>query len=188
MLSMPEVNAVGDLVLTEAHEIRALAGPHAIELTDYLRREGPATTTTLAERLETPTAAIRTALETLERSGIVTCDDETWAAVARGFVFEIPDEHEAQAAGREVANAMLLQYVDLPRRWVAVEEPRLEPEWIRAAGLFNARPALTADELRRVQEQLEEILAPYLTREAEETPASARPVRVLAYLLPEPPP
>ncbi len=184
---MAEVNAVGDLVLTQAHEFRALAGPHAIELTDRLRREGPATTTALAERLETPAAPIRTALETLERSGIVTRDDETWSAVARGFVFEIPDEPEAQAAGRELANAMLLQYVDLPRRWVAVEEPRLEPEWVRAAGLFNARPALTAEELDRVQEQLEELVEPYLTRGASEVPANARRVRVLAYFLPEPP-
>jgi hypothetical protein len=57
----------------------------------------------------------------------------------------------------------------------------LTPEWARAAGLFNARLTMTADELREVQERLEELLEPYLTRDA---PPGAE-VRVLAYFLPE---
>lgn len=79
---------------------------------------------------------------------------------------------------------MLLQYIDVPSHWVAEDEPRLDVHWARAAGLLNARPALTADELRAVQQRLEELLAPYLTRAAEDVPAEARRVRVLAYFLP----
>jgi hypothetical protein len=51
--------------------------------------------------------------------------------------------------------------------------------------LFNARPALTPDELRAVQQNLEELLTPYLTRAAEDVPADARRVRILAYFLPD---
>ena len=80
---------------------------------------------------------------------------------------------------------MLLQYVDLPRRWVDETEPGLEVEWARAAGLFNAGIRLTPDELRTVQEELEALLAPYLTRSADDAPNGARRVRLLAYFMPE---
>jgi hypothetical protein len=66
-----------------------------------------------------------------------------------------------------------------------VTEPGLDVAWARAAGLFNAGVRLTADELRRVQEDLEALLAPYLTRSADDAPADARRVRLLAYFLPD---
>jgi hypothetical protein len=80
---------------------------------------------------------------------------------------------------------MMLSYDDLPRRWVAETEPSLELDWARAAGLFNARVALTPDELRGVQVGLEDLLTPFLKREPGELPAEARPVRILGYFLPE---
>ena len=80
---------------------------------------------------------------------------------------------------------MMLAYDELPGDWVAETEPHLELDWVRAAGLFNARVDLTPDELRRVQESLENALSPYLTRDQDTTPAEARPVRILGYFLPE---
>ena len=59
---------------------------------------------------------------------------------------------------------MLLNYVDLPRRWIADEGPRLKLEWVRAAGVLNARVTVTPDELRGIQEGLERLLEPFLTR------------------------
>jgi hypothetical protein len=115
----------------------------------------------------------------------VTSAEDGWHAVASGFFFEIPDDAEGRAAARALTNVMLLQYVDLPTRWVEDDEPRLDVDWARAAGLFNARPALTPDELRAVQQNLEELLTPYLTRAAEDVPADARRVRILAYFLPD---
>ncbi len=79
---------------------------------------------------------------------------------------------------------MLLQYSDVPRRWVEETEPRLDVEWARAAGLLNAGVRLTAEELRAVQEELETLLAPYLTRSSDDVPDGARRVRLLACLLP----
>jgi hypothetical protein len=83
---------------------------------------------------------------------------------------------------------MYLKYVDLPRRWLADDEPRLELERVRAAGLFNARVSLTPGELRGLQEALESLLEPFITRGAGDLPPEAGPTRVLAYFLPEPPP
>jgi hypothetical protein len=82
---------------------------------------------------------------------------------------------------------MLSRYADLPHRWIAQDEPRLELDWARAAGMLNAGFAATADELRAIQDQLEQILAPYTGRDNDDVPPNAHRVRVLSYFLPSPP-
>ena len=123
-----------------------------------------------------------------ERFGFVerveVAGERGWQAVAKGFVFEIPDDPEGQAAARQLSNVMMERYVDLPRSWIADDEPRLELDWARAAGLFNARVTVTPDELRGLQDGLERLMEPLITREADEVPAGARPARLLAYFLP----
>ena len=183
---MPEINAVGDLVLTRAVEFRALADPLALRLTDRLRPSTIVPTSDLTTETGTSEAEVEARLVQLEEAGIVRRDGDGWRAVANGVVFEIPDDDlDAQAAARALTTTMLLQYADLPRRWVDETEPGLEVEWVRAAGLFNAGIRLTAEELRTVQEDLETLLAPYLTRSADDAPDGARRVRLLAYFMPE---
>jgi hypothetical protein len=176
---MPELNAVGDLVLTEPEAMRALAHPARLALLDRLRREGPATAAELA------IPGVQADLEALELHNFVEREGERWQAVGKGVFFEIPDEADGQAAARRLSSVMLLHYLDLPRRWVDEQEPGLDVEWARAAGLFNARLTLTADELRSMQEALERMLEPYLTRAPADTPTDAGPVRILGYFLPE---
>jgi hypothetical protein len=179
MTSRPEVNAVGDLMLTDPQAMRALADPVRLRLLDRLRRQGPATAVALS--------ASEDDLRELERFGFVSQgEDGRWEAVAKGLLFEIPEDPEGQAAARQLANVMLLQYADEPGRWVAEVEAQLELDWVRAAGLLNARVALTPDELRGIQEGLERLLEPFLTRDAGDLPPEARRVRVLGYFLPEP--
>jgi hypothetical protein len=178
-VSAPQVNAVGDLVLTDAQAMRALAEPGRLDLLDRLRREGPAS----AAELSAPAAE----LEELERHGLATCADGRWEAVGKGFVFELPQDPVGQGAARALSNAMMARYLRLPERWIADDEPRLEPEWARAAGLFNARVTVSADELRDLQEGLERLLEPLITREPGTVPAGARSARILAYFLPEAP-
>jgi DNA-binding transcriptional ArsR family regulator len=178
-----EINPAGDLVLTDPAAMRALADSKRLTLHDRLRREGPSSAAELAEALDTDPADIEASLDALEKAGLVERSDERWSVVGKGIFFEIPDDPEGQQAARQLSNTMLLQYADLPRRWVAESEPRLAPEWARAAGLFNARLRLTADELREVQERLEELLEPYLACDA--APGGADTVRILAYFLPQ---
>jgi DNA-binding transcriptional ArsR family regulator len=177
-----EINAAGDLVLIDPAVMRALADSERLTLHDRLRREGPSTAAELAESLDADPADVGRSLEALEKAGLVEQNGARWSVVGKGIFFEIPDDPAGQQAARKLSNTMLLQYVDLPRRWVAESEPRLTPEWARAAGLFNARLAMTADELRDVQQRLEELLEPYFTRDA---PPGGGEVRVLAYFLPE---
>jgi predicted transcriptional regulator len=177
-----EINAAGDLVLTDPEAMRALADPERLTLHDRLRREGPSSVAELAESLDADAAGVEASLGVLEKVGLVERDGTRWEVVGKGFFFEIPDDPEGQQAARQLSNTMLLQYADLPRRWVADREPQLTPEWARAAGLFNARLSLTAAELREVQERLEELLQPYLARDT--PPGGADSVRILGYFLP----
>lgn len=178
-----EINDAGDLVLTDPAVMRALADSTRLMLHDRLRRDGPSSVAELAESLDLDAGDVETSLVVLEKAGLVERSGERWSVVGKGVFFEIPDDPEGQQAARRLSNTMLLQYADLPRRWVAESEPRLAPEWARAAGLFNARLSLTADELREVQERLEELLEPYITRSA--PPGGADTVRILAYFLPQ---
>jgi DNA-binding transcriptional ArsR family regulator len=184
---MPElpVNPVGDLVLTDPQAMRALAHPGRLALLDTLRREGEATAAQLASDGAESPAAIEEHLGELERFGLVASSAGGWSAVGKGFVFEVPEDPVGQAAARELSNVMLLHYVDLPGRWVAEAEPRLELDWARAAGLLNARVRITAEELRELQEALERLLEPVIVRGPDEVPDGAAPVRILSYFLPE---
>ena len=183
---MPELNAVGDLVLTDPAAMEALADPARLALLDDLRRTGPDAAATLAARMRTSEASLEEDLRELEAFGLVTQDDELrWQAAGKGLVFEIPEQPEGQAAARRLSNTMLLKYVDLPRHWVADEEPRLELDRARAAGLFNARVTVSADELRALQEGLERLLEPLITREPGDVPADGGPARILCFFMPE---
>jgi DNA-binding transcriptional ArsR family regulator len=191
--AMADVNAVGDVVLTDPRAMLALADSSRLALHDTLRRRGPATVSELALLLNSSPGLIREHLEALEDARLVEqrepdldTEQRKWAAIGKGVVFEIPEDAEGQIAARQLSNAMFLQYVDLPRSWVAEDEPQLALEWARAAGLLNVRLVVTPDELRDIQEALERVLEPLLTRQSSSVPAEASHVRILSYFMPEP--
>src|SRR5262249_11305309 len=158
----PLVNSVGDLVLTDPQALRALADPFRLALLDRLQRDGPATDAALSSTMQATRSSLQEHLHELEQFGLITRRDvaadaaeSRWCAIAKGIFFEILTDTEGQAAARQLSNAMFLRSVDRPRRWVADVEPQLELEWVRAAGLFNAKVRVTPDELRSIQEGLE---------------------------------
>jgi DNA-binding transcriptional ArsR family regulator len=176
------LSSAGDLVLTDPGAMRALADPARLALHDRLRREGPAT----AAELSSHDAAVEDHLRELERFGLVErVEKERWQAIGKGVFFELAGDEEQRAAARELSKAMFSQYVDLPREWATEDEPRLELDWARAAGLVNARVTMTANELRDIQAALERLLDPFITRVPDDVAAGARPVRVLSYFMPE---
>jgi hypothetical protein len=183
----PAVNEYGDLVLTGAGPLRAMAEPGRLELFDELSRHGPLTADELATRLGSDPAETLSSLLELAGHGLVGGSAGAWVTAGKGIYFEIPDDPEAAAAARALSSAMLSRYADLPRRWIADDEPRLELDWARASGMLNAGFSATADELRAIQDQLEQILAPYTGREEGDVPPDARRVRVLSYFLPSAP-
>jgi DNA-binding transcriptional ArsR family regulator len=181
------LNVVGDLVLTEVEELRALADPVRLDLFDLVRRDGPLGVEDACGRLGLAPDAVSSHLRQLADAGLIDRDATgRWSTEARGIYFEIPDEPEAQRAARELSNTMLVRYGSLPAEWVRRVEPQLDVTWARAAGLFNARIQLAPNEVRRLQEDFERLLEPFTNRPADDRPDDASPVRITAYFLPEP--
>jgi hypothetical protein len=154
------------------------------DLFDELGRHGPLTAAAPADRLGADAVEMLDAHRELARHGLVIGTGETWTTAGKGIFFEMPDEPEAAAAAHALSNVMLGRYADLQRRWIEPDEPRQELDWARAAGMLNAGFAATADELRAIQNQLEQILAPYAGRHNKDAPANARKVRALSFFLP----
>ena len=180
-----KVNDVGDVVLDDARQLRALADADRLAVFTRLQRHGPADVAELASGLDRDHGVVTAALGELAAAGLVDASDETWRAPGRGLFLQLPEgDPEAARAARDLSGVMLLAVAHLPHEWVEQVEPGLDDAWAGAAGLFNAGVALTSDELNRVQEDLEVLLMPYLNRSESDRPADARQVRILAYFLP----
>jgi DNA-binding transcriptional ArsR family regulator len=162
----------------------ALAAPGRLRIFDTLRREGPLSAAALSAALDEAAPSIEAALAEFEACGLADAEEGVWRAAGRGILFELPDDPEGQKAARQLANAVLLQNIDQPRRWLEEDEPRLPVDWLRASGALNARLALTPDELREFQAGIELLIEPYATRKAADTPEGAASVRILAYFMP----
>jgi len=185
-------NPYGDYEITDPQALRALAHPVRLAILGRLQRSGPATATQLAPHVGASPSVVSWHLRHLARFGLVKDwdgatgkRDRWWEAAARGFRFDMPADGEGQDAARALQGEMFAQYADLPQQWLLQDEPRLEPHWRALAGMGNTRVLLTADELRELEEGVEELIAPFVRRREEDAPAGARGVRILRYALPE---
>jgi DNA-binding transcriptional ArsR family regulator len=183
---MPELNELGDLEIRDAEAMRALAHPTRLSIFEWLQRHGAATAGRLATEVKVTPAEVDAHLRELASFALVAEADDGWRTVASGIRFEPSDDAESQAAYRALANEMFRRADDVPGRWLAEHEPRLEPEWRQVSGLSGARTLLTHEEAQALDLKMEELLVPYVTREPSDAPDGARPVRLLRYLLPEP--
>ena len=105
------LNSVGDFVLTEVVELRALADPVRLDLFDLVRRDGPLGVEDVCRRLDLAPETASSHLRQLADAGLIDRDATgRWSTEARGIYFEIPDEPEAQRAARELSNTMLIRY------------------------------------------------------------------------------
>ncbi|MFG2058263.1 ArsR/SmtB family transcription factor [Micromonospora sp. NPDC048930] len=185
-------NPYGDLELTDPKAMRALSHPVRLAILARLQGYGPATATELSEHVGATPSVTSWHLRHLAGFGLVR-DSGTggdarkryWEASARGFRFTFPEDPEGQAASQVLSQAIFTRDADLPRQWMAEVEPRLAPEWRREAGLSNTNVPLTAAELAAVNAAIEQVLAPYVTRDPADRPAGARHVRFMRYVMPE---
>src|SRR6266536_1831226 len=187
-------NPFGDYEITDPQALRALAHPVRLAVLGRLQRFGPATATQLAPHVGASPSVVSWHLRHLARfelvkdwEGATGKRDRWWQAAARGFQFDMPPDAEGQDAARALQAEMFAQYGDLPQQWLLRDEPRLEPQWRVLAGMSNTRVLLTQDELRQLEEDIEELIAPFVRRPEEDAPERARGVRLLRYALPEAP-
>ncbi|MFJ4837505.1 ArsR/SmtB family transcription factor [Streptomyces sp. NPDC088746] len=192
---MNSSNHLGDVEITDPHAMRALAHPVRLAILDHLQRHGPATATQLAPHVGATPTVTSWHLRHLAGFGLIRDSEpgpdrrkRRWEAVARGFRFESPQDpadEEGQAAARVLSQQLFQRHADVPSRWAAEVEPGLGTAWRRMAGLANTRVVVSADELAAIEDAIERVLAPYVTRDPEERPADSRGVRLMRYVLPE---
>ncbi|KKD06015.1 ArsR/SmtB family transcription factor [Streptomyces sp. WM6386] len=189
---MDSGNRFGDLEITDPKAMRALAHPVRLAALERLQRYGPATATQLSPHVGATPSVTSWHLRHLAGFGLVRdaqggADrrERRWEAVARGYRFEVPEDEEGRAAAQVLAGEMFASRAELPMRWLTETAPRLEPEWIGAAMSNNTGLVVTAEELAALKDALEELLAPYVTREPAQRPPDGRAVRMLLYALPE---
>jgi DNA-binding transcriptional ArsR family regulator len=179
------------LRLTEPSQMRALAHPLRLRLLGHLRTDGPATATTLAERLEVSPALASYHLRQLASHGFIEEAPElaedrkqrwwraahertSWSTVE---FLDTPERVAAeQSLGREVANA----HASRAAEWVA-GAPSWPAAWVDASTMSDWILELTADELQEMRDELEATIEWWAARPARE---GAEMVQAIVHLLP----
>jgi DNA-binding transcriptional ArsR family regulator len=189
---MSLTNRFDDFEVTDPQALRALAHPVRLAILGHLQRHGPATATHLSPYVGASPSVVSWHLRHLAGFALVKDWDggtskreRWWQAAARGFRFNLPDDAEGQSAARQLQGERFAHDADLPQRWLLEDEPRLDTEWRRLGGMSNTRILATADELRGLEDRIEELIADYVRRSEEDAPPGARGVRLLRYALPE---
>ena len=112
-------------------------------------------------------------LRHLESFGLVRDSDagedgreRWWEAVGRGYRFVAPDGPEGAAAYRALAEQHHRYADELRTAWIDEVEHELPLRWRKLSGLANTRIVVTKHELERIEQAIEEVLAPFVLRRA----------------------
>jgi DNA-binding transcriptional ArsR family regulator len=157
------------LRLTEPAQMRALAHPLRLRLLGLLRADGPATATTLSERLGVSPALASYHLRQLADRGFIeeapdlardgkerwwrsSHERTSWSTVE---FLDSPERVAAeQAFGREIVRAQAnhaMEWVTGTHTWPT--------EWVDAADMSDWILELTPEELRALRDELHEVIA-----------------------------
>ena len=173
--------------ITDPVALRALAHPVRLALLGHLMTFGPRTASQCAEVVGATPSNCSYHLRLLARFGLVEpaeADDgreRPWQATATGFSFGDPAASGASAAVRTaeqaVTSAGLEENLRLAHALLDRSE-RLAPEWLAATNFSNYSLRLSADELRRLNEALDQLIRPFITLTRDDAPGDAELVHV----------
>ncbi|MFI6393037.1 ArsR/SmtB family transcription factor [Nonomuraea sp. NPDC050547] len=184
-------------VLSDPKVMRALAHPARLEMLNRLQVEGPSTATEIAEFAGVTPSAASYHLRMLAKYGFVEdapprADgrERVWRSTGQGLsVSTEPDDAPELRAAKELLIHTVYDeaHADLKRSMGQVDrEPR---EW-RAGSTWRRKFLhIGPEEMRRLGEQMDALLAPYQAGSREDAPGDARTVVVQysIYLRPERP-
>lgn len=180
-------NRLEDVEL-DARGMRALAHPVRVAILRALREGGPSTATRLAPSVGASPSVTSWHLRHLAEHGLIEDAPGTggrsrwWRAVGRGFRFDFdPADPDASDLLRDTLESV---EGDLVGEWTATTRPRLEPEWRAVATRRNGGLVASPEELRALDDAIEQLIAPLATRDPADAPPGARRTRLLFYVLP----
>lgn len=174
--------------LAEPEQLRALAHPRRLAITDLLMTEGPLTATQCAERLGDSPASCSYHLRQLARFGFVeeaeggTGRQRPWRWVPLGNRIDRYGSPARRAAVEELLSVLDATHVDRVRRFRAAEA---SDAWVARGEITDWAVHLTEDELAGVIDQVHAIVEPYQRRTFEgAVPPGAGLVDVIAQIMP----
>ncbi|AXK31720.1 ArsR family transcriptional regulator [Streptomyces armeniacus] len=179
----PPPRRVGD-----PESLKALAHPLRLKILRALGTSGPATSTTLAERLGENTGTLSYHLRQLERGGFIedvpgrTGGRERWWRAVRNIDVRRPPQEELTDAERAIMGELdrmrLEEDIGLARRFTL--EAAGSEGWMRGSRSLSH---LTKDELNDFHDAYLELLRRF-SRGPEDAPPDARPVLLRWFGLP----
>jgi DNA-binding transcriptional ArsR family regulator len=178
--------------------LRALAHPLRMRIIAVLRREGPATATTLAERLGESSGATSYHLRSLAKAEFVTeipdrgTGRERWWQAAQEMTSWQPehflDDPDDRAAAQWFSGYLGRQAMEWIDDWIRQRE-HAEPAWIAAADQSDLLVHMTPDQVRAMLREVHEVMFRHrddaATANEGASDGDVRPVRLLVYSLPD---
>ncbi len=172
--------------------LRGIAHPLRVRILGLLREHGPATATTLAERLNQSTGATSYHLRQLATYGFVVDDPDRgvgrerwWKAAHQGTILDDAIVREAPAETEAYLRAVAAAYAERVDRWLN-EATTLPEQWRPAPTLSDVRLRLTAAEATELHDAVFALLGRY-RRDGDpdtEVPAGAERVVFQFQLMP----
>jgi predicted ArsR family transcriptional regulator len=180
----------GDQIRLDPKSLRGVAHPLRVRILGLLRQDGPATSTTLADRLGLSTGATSYHLRQLAAYGFVVEDTERgvgrerwWKAAHQRTILESETVMAAPAEAEAYLRAVAAAYADEMDRWLG-ERPALPEEWRHGSTLSNWSLRLTPAEAEALREELTALAERYRRFDAPDAPADSRPVTLQVQLMP----
>jgi DNA-binding transcriptional ArsR family regulator len=172
-------------LIKDAAVMRALSHPARISIVEHLGQVDAATATECAEVVGLSPSATSYHLRALAKVGLVEDApgrgdgrERVWRTAVRGYTVQVdpdadPEEREAE---RELIDTFLTWEETRVRQYVARADR--DPDWFRAAFFSEATLTLTVEELKRLGDDLQELIRPYRRRSRPDPPPGARRVAV----------
>lgn len=182
----------GTSVRLDATSVRGLAHPLRVKILGFLRTEGAATATMLADRLGLNSGATSYHLRQLATYGFVVDDPERgvgrerWWRAAHAMTRWDNEELQAEGTGEAYLRSIAQVYIERIQG-VVEQYGTLPVPWQRASTLSDLVLRLTPQEAEQLQEDLFEVLTRYRQHRPESdepVPPESIPVSVAYQVIP----
>ncbi len=185
----------GRRAISDPRAMRALAHPMRIALLEAIMREGSLTATRAAELLDDSPGNMSWHLQTLAKYGFIEeagggrGRSRPWRIVDVSINFESAEPDPEYSAAEDALEATLQQSIDKRLRSWWSQRRSYPLEWRQASFSIYNTTYLTAAEMKKLSDDMNDLLRRFAGRSADKSqrPAGSEPVQVVALGHPLPP-
>lgn len=162
--------------------MRALAHPARLAIIEHLFAGSSGTATELAAVCDLSPSATSYHLRALAKAGMIEeapsrgdGRERVWQSPVRGLNIEVgPAGTPAEQAAERELTAVFMDMEDARVREWLVRRGQESQEWYEASEILASRLVMTLDELRKLNEEVTNLLMPYARTRRTNPPADAR--------------